>query len=465
MNKVRVDEILSNYIIEQERKTLILKKVDVIVAGGGPAGFSAAVAAAREGADTLLVERYGFLGGGFTAMLVSPVPLYGLVCCEEFGDVKPLFGGIPQELIKELTKVKGINIDAVRRTQKTGGWVLTDPEMIKAAMQDMVEESGAGLLLHALAVGSVVEGNLVKGVIIESKSGRQAILADVVVDATGDGDVAADAGAPYKRAPVGERLPMSLCSKMANVNVEKAVPFLGDKKRVNAMIKDAIERGELPKPIVEQVLPDIGGSEVDIQIYDYRIDPSNWSRKGEASLWGPHVRGDCTDVMDLTKAEKQTRKNLQKYVRLFQRHAPGFEEAYLSLTATQIGVRESRRIQGEYVLTLEGDIKLGKTHDDVVIKARKGGMELTKLSCGPTFDIPYRCIVPSKIDNLLVAGRCISLDEKAAHALEPREEPTCMALGEAAGIAAALCVKNKIKPRDLDVSKVQKKLKAEGYNI
>ena len=335
---------LSNSILEQERSTPVLDRVDVVVAGAGPAGFSAAVAAARAGAKTLLVERYGFLGGQFTATLVSDIPVYCLLGGEDSGDPKPLFGGIPQEFIKRLVEVKGINIEAIRRTQKAKAWVLTDPEMVKAVTQDMVEKAGAGLLLHAMSVAAVVEDGAVKGIITESKSGRYAILADLVVDATGDGDVAAASGAAYGKAAVGEMLPMSLCSRMANVDAEKAAAFLSDRRRLKDLIREGIESGELPKPSAERDLPDIGAAEVDIGVYDYSIDRSNWTRRGEANIWGPHIAGDGTNVKDLTRAELHTRKELRAYLRFLQKHMPGFEDAYLSHTATQIGVRESRRI-------------------------------------------------------------------------------------------------------------------------
>ena len=181
------------------------------------------------------------------------------------------------------------------------------------------------------------------------------------------------------------------------------------------------------------------------------------------------VSGDCTNVLDLTKAELTTRKSLLPILNLFREHVPGYEKAYLSYTATQIGLRESRRVLGDYVLTADKDIKEGLMHEDVITKSRfellGAGFSTYTPERSPVFDIPYRCIVPKVIDNLLVAGRCISIDHKAAINGALRTIDTCICLGQAAGTAAALSVKSKVRPRELPIAVLQQTLKMQGANL
>jgi len=461
---------MDEFIEEPEKKTPILKKVEVVVVGAGPAGFGAAMAAARNHADTLLVERYGFLGGGFTAQGVTELPVWLLTPNEAYGDKRPVVGGVIHEVIERLDQLGGVIKPLDWLKYKPGGeslWAELDPEMMKWVMLDMLQSAGVKLLLHSIVVSAVVENNKVKGVIVESKSGRHALLADVVVDATGDGDVAASAGAPYEKAR-GRLLAMTLQSKIANVNMEKAAK---DPNLASSSLSEAIQRGELP-PAGPKMLTEDPGPGM-IGVWPLKIGPwyGRWLRKGEVNIWGPHSPGDCTDVLDLTEAEVSTRTKLLSYVEHLRRRVPGFEDAYLSWTPAQIGLRESRRILGEYFLTGDRDIEEGRTHDDVVVRSRRGDIGflgvtglplLSRENLGPTFDIPYRCLLPLKIDGLLTSGRCISIDHKAATYFAPRDEATCMALGEAAGTAAALSSRKAVKPRDLDIGELQERLRGQG---
>ena len=454
--------------INEQKKTPVVRKVDIIVVGAGPAGFGAAVAAARNGAETLLVERYGFLGGMLTAGLVIWLPIDKLTPLKEIGETKPLQGGIIQELVERLITEGGATEPSISYKTAVGfeTHIPTDYEVCKVVLQHMAEESGADLLLHSLAVDVVKEGNEVKGVILESKSGRQAILADIVIDASGDADMAAAAGAEYDKCE--SPLIMSLYGAMANVNIEKAIKYTRKEgeEEFKSFVDKAIKSGDLVATEVK-VLP--GTPPYAIKppnMNDPDKLPANWYRQGETQGWLNSVGGDCTNVNDLTRAELTSRRNLLSIVNFFRKYVPGYERAYLAYTATQIGLRESRRVLGGYFLTYDKDMREGQKHPDVIVKSRDGHTrDMTACARAPVFDIPYRCIVPRAIDGLLMAGRCISIDHEAALLLSPRDECTCMCLGQAAGTAAALCIKEKVKPRDIDIKTLQEELKQQGANL
>jgi len=453
--------------VNEQKRTPVVRKVDVLVVGGGPAGFGAAVAAAKNGAETLLIERYGFLGGMLTNGLVVYLPIDKLVPLKEFGETKALQGGIIRELVDRLVDVGGAIDPSVAYPAQVGfeTYFPTDPEIMKVVLQNMIEESRANLLLHSFAVDVVKEENEVKGVIIESKSGRQAILADIVIDASGDADMAAAAGAEYEKFE--KPLMMSLMGAMANVDTEKAIKYSREegKEEFDRLVDEAIKKGELVIS-EKKVLPEAPPVTVTPPVMpDPKKLPPNWYRRGEVAGWLESVFGDCTDVNDLTRAEITTRKTILPIMNFFRKYVPGYERAYMAYTGTQIGVRESRRVLGGYFLTASRDMREGLKHSDVIVKCRHGGsrdMATYAPEVAPVFDIPYRCIVPKTVDRVLVAGRCISVDHKAATLLSPRDESTCMCLGQAAGTAAALSVKAKVKPRNLDIKILQETLRKQG---
>ncbi len=434
-----------DFVKEPSREIPVMRKVGVVVVGGGPGGFGAAIAAARNGAETLLIERYGFLGGMLTG---------GLVIWTEID--KLVEGGVVEELNEKLVDIGGVVAEVGVSTTPL---LSTDPEMAKIVLIEMLEEARAEILLHALVVGVVKDGKRVKGVIIESKSGRQAILADIVVDASGDADVAAFAGAEYDKAD--KTMMMSLQGFFGNVDAEKVAEYAGrdNRDKFNKLVDEAAKRGELT--ISEKQLwlglPPFKLSP--LIMVDPKKTPANWYRVGEAWGYIESVSGDCTNVLDLTKAELTTRKSILPILNFFRKYIPGYEKTYLSYTATQIGLRESRRVVGDYVLTADKDIKEGLMHADVITKCRTESSGRRQ----SVVDIPYRCIVPKVIDNLLVAGRCISLDHKAA--VQVRGITTCICLGQAAGTAAALSVKSKVRPRELPIAVLQQTLKMQGANL
>ena len=457
------------HIIEQ-RKTPVKRKVDVIVVGGGPAGFGAALAAARNGAETLIIERYGFLGGMMTAGLVRWLPVDKLKPLEAYGETEPLQGGIVRELIDRLLEIGGTIDPAVAYQAEVGfeAYFPTEPEIDKVLLPEMLKEAGADILLHSLVVDAVREGNEVKGVIVESKSGRQAILADMVIDASGDADVAAAAGAEYEKSD--NPLLMTLVAFMANVDVEKAIEYSRPEgnEKFNRLVEKATSNGDL-KLSDKRISPSYPLLKVKFpQILDPKKLPPNWHRRGEAGGWFESVHGDCTSVDDLTSAELKTRAAVLPILNFFRKYVPGYENAYLAYSGTQIGLRESRRVIRGYYLTADKDMKEGLKHEDAIVKCRVGinrDLSLLTPERAPVWDIPYRCLVPKSIDGLLVAGRCISIDHKAAAVRSPRDIATCICLGQAAGTAAALSVSQKVKARAIDIRVLQATLKKQGANL
>ncbi len=412
-------------IVEQERETPVEQTVDVLVAGGGPAGLAAAVAAARNGAEVLLVERYGYLGGlgaGGLVIRLYETARYGY--------------GLSKEVVERLSALGGAELNSpasgtpqwVDGAQPSGAecWDI-DPEVLKYVADEMVSESGADLLLHSLVIGPVLEGRAVRGVILDGKSGRQAVLGKVVIDATGDGDIAAASGAPYgvDRHPWG----VNIDCRIGNVDVEEAERF-----------RD--ENPESYKELMER--------------FDREIGKIRWAKTlHKGVVWGgpPRYRWivDALNTRDLTQVEVESRRIIVKGLNFLRENVPGFQDSFLLETANQIGVRETRRITGEYTLTKE-DILEKRRFDDAIA-------EVQTLS----FDIPYRCLVPKKVEGLLVTGRCISATHDALGAV--RNIPPCLITGQAAGTAAALAVEKNVKPRELSPSLLKETLKSQGVKI
>uniref|UniRef100_A0A7C5TJB0 CoB--CoM heterodisulfide reductase iron-sulfur subunit A n=1 Tax=Ignisphaera aggregans TaxID=334771 RepID=A0A7C5TJB0_9CREN len=407
---------------------------DVVVVGGGTAGVAAAVAASRNGADTLLIERYGFLGGTMTAGLVNPFMTF-------HAGKEQIIHGIFQEIIDRLKRLGGYD-------EETKAF---DVEAMKIVLDQMVMEAGVKLLLHTCVIGVVMQGNVIRGVEIHNKSGKSVVFGKVIVDATGDGDVAVMAGAPYEKGRKEDGLtqPMTLNFRMGGVDTGR----MPSSQEINRLFIEAKKRGEISIPR-ENVL---------------------WfptTRKGEIHFNTTRIiKVDGTKAEDLTFAEIEARRQMMELVSFLKKNVPGFENAYLLMSATQIGVRETRRIIGEYVMTGE-DILEARKFTDVIargsypidIHSPTGeGTTIIGPPPGSSYDIPYRCLVPKNVENLLVAGRCISTTHEAQAAI--RVIPIVVAIGQAAGTAAALSAKLNIPPRRLDVSLLQKTLREQGANL
>ena len=397
-------------ITEPSRQIPVVREVDVVVAGGGPAGIAAAIASARNGAKTLLVERYGYLGGMMTGSWVTWFLGFG------DGD-KQVVRGLADELVRRLGEIGGL----VNARNKSGD-VNSDVESTKWLSIVMLEEARAEMLLHSLVAAAVVENGLVKGIVVESKSGRQAILAKVVVDATADGDVAHFAGAETKT----DTHDISLCLRLEGVDRQKFEEF----KKANPP--------ELQRLL--ETLKSQGG-----------VEPANTERfSGRSAI----------DVDDLTFMENDARKRVMKGLMFMKKNVPGYENAKLTRTAPQLGVRESRKIVGEYALT-EEDILASRKFPDTIGRcgAHMKGYQLYDVH-GLDYDIPYRCLVPKKVENLLASGRCVSATHGAINTL--RLIVPCMLTAEAAGTAAALAVRAGIGPKQLDVPVLRAALRQAG---
>jgi hypothetical protein len=452
-------------IHEPAREVPVIAEADVVVVGGGPGGLPAAIAASRMGAKTILVERFGCLGGLPTTNLVGALSGFtGAVGVNgrTLEKIPLILGGIPVEIIERMRELGGV----YRDDRFTWEAISHDPEVLKYVADRMVEEEKVQVFLHTLAVGAVVENNRIVAVITESKSGRRAILGKVFVDATGDADIAFFAGVPYVkgRAADGKTQPMGSYFKVGGVRHLSRAEFDEAFKKVIT----AINEGKLP-------------------VYYHGIEyrPSNL-RDDEITPCVTRVAADATDVRDITRAEIEGRRQAWEYVQFIKKHVPGYKDAYLSATPIQFAPRETRQIKGLYTLTAE-DVHEGRKFEDGIARGSffidihcprgkvAGGPTVDYWVCsrdckldtecymkkkfidqllpfeklflkkeGDWYDIPYRCLVPVKIDNLLVSGRCISATHQAMASL--RVVGTCMAIGQAAGTAAALCITKGIPP-------------------
>ncbi|MEJ2701045.1 MAG: FAD-dependent oxidoreductase [Sedimentisphaerales bacterium] len=393
--------LVNGKVIQPQRELPVLHTTDVLVVGGGPAGICAAIAAKRSGADVTLVERYGHFGGLWTGGLVL------LVIGHIVTGGKQVCQGIGEEMMRRLDKLDGAIID-----RRPGVAPTVDAEAVKYLMVEMIEEAGVKVYLHCWGVDAIVSGNKVQGAVFESKSGRQAILAKSVIDTTGDGDIFAAAGAEYQRRSHN----VGLVSRIGNLDRV-------DQKLASQSPKPRHMGSHTPVPGV------------------------NW-----VNMHGPEVDG--LDVEVLTKMEMDHRKFIWNNVSKI-RHTPGYEKVYLVETAPQLGVRITRVLQGVSTVTL-ADLIANKRFPDVI---GVGGASDGKYQ---EWQIPYGALVPEKIDDLLVAGRCISAEMRMADVV--RLIPNCFVTGHAAGVAAAVAVRDGCRPRDVEVAKVQRILRdQEAY--
>jgi ribulose 1,5-bisphosphate synthetase/thiazole synthase len=417
-------------IKEPSREIPVIDEPDVVVLGGGPAGYVAAAAAGRSGADALLIERYGHLGGMATGGHV--IVLNSIADAE-----RQIVFGIPLEVVERSIRLGGVAYPGARRNP------LIDAEIHKFVADQIVEESGAKMRLHSWAVSVVMERNAIKGIIIESKSGREAILAKIVIDATGDADVAAFAGAEFT---IG-KLPVTLMNRVGGVDIERAMKWQQENPEMyNRFLEQLYKIGAFLSPDITR---------------KWRIG-TGWAPTTRESViychWASFQNVDCTKAEELTRCEVEGRKRLVTAIDLYRRNVHGFEKAFPVDTCPQMGTRRSRIIAGEYVLT-EEDIKEHRSFADNVATCAIGGSE------SGIYEIPYRCLVPKKIDNLLVAGRCISTEAEAQ--VFTRDIGPCMAMGQAAGAAAAIAAKGGSRPRELikKASILREELIKQGVNL
>jgi len=437
----------TNLIDEPARRTPVLGEYDVVVLGGGPAGIAAATAAARSGSSTLLIERYGFLGGmGTAAGVTNFCGLHANV----FGEIRQVVHGVADDLLARMTELGGLNEPHVIFNGKIAAQAY-DNAALKIAADDVVTSSGARILFHALAVGVAMgPANEIQALLIETKSGRQAVKARMFIDCSGDADLAAHAGAPFEKAP--QLLYPTAMFRVNDVDAARA----GDAwTAIPRLMEEAERKGrKFPRksPIVRP-----------------QKNPREW-RVNVTQIANPDGSAvDGTDAEQLSRAELEGRRQIVDFFRFLRESAPGFEHSYILEIAPQVGIRETRRIVGAYQLT-EDDVLGCASFDDTIgvnawpVEAHVKGDVVFRFQDIPASrgfnHLPYRMIVPRQVENLFVAGRCASMTHMGQSAA--RVSGGCFVMGQAAGTAAALAIGAGCRPRDIDAGQLQGKLEADG---
>jgi len=472
----------------------ILEDADVLVIGGGSAGIAAATAAARNGVRTTLVEKYGFLGGTSTAGMVGP-----FMTAYSADGTQPVIGGIFQEIVDRMVALGGaLDPSQTKAGEKWAAFIKLGhsnvtpfhPDALKVAAMEMVTEAGVKLRLHTAFVDVVMEGEVsgrkgkegeslrftfhisrITGVVVLTKSGLGVITSKVIVDCSADADVCARAGVPTVkgRESDGKMMPATMFFRIGNVDDEKVEAWVREHEKIHpgerlyeCVVREAREKGEFPIPREW------------INIY----------REPAPGVW----RVNCTRLLDvdgtnpddLTRAEVEGRRQVMALFQFMRARCAGLENIRLLDIAAQIGIRETRRIIGEYVLTAD-DVLQGRRFDDAIARCSypidihdPQGTRGTLIGIGgedkphhevtsdapPYYEIPYRCLVPLQVDNLLVAGRCLSATHAAA--ASARVIPPVYAMGQAAGTAAAMCAREDITPRHLDGRRLRERLREQG---
>jgi hypothetical protein len=426
---------------EPAKKLPVVAECDVLVVGGGPGGIGAAVSAARNGAKTILVERFGSFGGTWTAGILSAIMPY------------PYVRGLFQEVVASWSKAGGWNDGGWGAASGYGSAGTYDSETAKVMLDRLVTDAGVTPFFFAHVAEVIREGNRVRGVVIESKEGRQVIFAKMIIDSSGDGDVSVIAGVPADtgRESDGAVQPMTMIFKMTGVDDARAQASKEADPDFARAWQAAKARGEVTVPR-EDVLA------------SRNPKPGEWNFNTTRI-----INKDATKLRDVTDAMIEGRRQVAEVAAFLRKNVPGFENAVVSETAPHIGVRESRRIRGDYTVSTKDIVDVTPFEDCIArgnwfidIHSPTGeGTERVYPPDGKWYEIPYRTIRAQGVDNLLVASRCIDSSHEAHAAI--RITPQVMAIGEGAGAAAALCVKLGLKStRELDAKVLRETLRKQG---
>ncbi|MFI4932335.1 MAG: FAD-dependent oxidoreductase [Burkholderiales bacterium] len=438
---------------EPARRVPLVAEADVLVVGGGPAGIAAASCAARHGARTLLVERYGFLGGMGTAGGVTNFAgLYG----KREGETVQLVHGMVDELLERIDRLGGLNApqDGLQGRIRVRSY---DIPAYKCAADQLLLSAKVQLLFHALLVDVLRnDGGLLDAAIVETKSGRGAIRARWFVDASGDADLAHHAGVPYELGDGhGDALYPSTMFRVGAVDAERALGAVGSFGAIDALMRAAADRYRFPR---------------DGAILRPQRNRSEW-RVNVTQVANAQGRAvDATDAWQLSAGEVEGRRQVIEYLRFLRAEVPGFERAELIDVGTQLGVRETRRVHGAYQLSGDDVLRGARFDDSIGLNAwpierhAQGRVEWAfPRDERNTFNqLPWRMLVPSGAGNLLVAGRCASMEHEGQSAA--RASGACFVMGQAAGTAAALMATGVVPLNDM-VGPLQQQLRGDGVDL
>lgn len=474
---------MANYVSER-LQTPVRGEYDVLVAGGGTAGIVAALAAARNGAKTALIERQMFLGGTLLGGGIKWMSFFNAYLAHNV-EKKQCVGGIGQELVDRMVAEGGGPGHIEERInfghESVGTQV--DRELLMKVLLEMAEEAGVSLFLNTMTVGTVKEENRVAGLFIQSKSGREALLAKCVVDCTGDGDVAACAGEAYEN--LSDRLGIGLMFGMGNVDLNRAVRYASEQKILSHLglgnkgsdtdhiIWAAIDLYKDPHfsefmnqygiwgPYISSTHENEATYINGITTTVSRENSANPDADGLAEALPPFCNTNGIDARALSECEVYLREKIFEWAELLKAHLPGFERAHVCWTAPDLGVRSTRRIACEYDITAS-DIADGVIPDDSIgiFGGNDSNYYDSTIKGGKWFGIPYRALVPKTVDGLLMAGRMITSDF-TAH-MSTRLVGACFLAGQAAGTAAALCARESILPRALSADRLREVLRRDG---
>ncbi|VTU33291.1 putative FAD-binding dehydrogenase [Variovorax sp. SRS16] len=443
-------------LLEPARSLPVFGEFDVVVVGGGPAGIAAGVSAARHGARTLLIERYGFLGGMGTAGGVTNFAgLYG----KREGEMTQLVHGVADDLLARIEAMGGLNKpqDGMQGRIRVRSY---DTSVYKCAADQLLLDAGVQLLFHAWAANVLMDGpQRIAALVVETKSGRQAIRANAFIDASGDADVAAFAGVPFAVGDGhGSGLFPSTMFRVGHVDAARALAAVGEFKAINDLMAKARERD-----------PEAYRFPREGAILRPQIDPREWRANVTQIRNAAGGAMNGVDARELSDGEVEGRRQIGEYFRFLKAEVPGFEQSAIVEIAPQVGIRETRRIEGLYALTGEDILSSARFDDSIGINAWPMEMHAAgKIEWAfprderRTFNqLPWRMLVPRGVDNLLVAGRCASMTHEGQSAA--RASGGCFVMGQAAGTAAAVLGADAFAA--VDVPALQRKLAADGADL